>query len=125
METTNKRVAILRKALKMNQKDFAESLAINQPALSMIENGQRDLSEKNIKIICMTYKVSQEWLLNGTGEMFVQNKRKAEIADFIGTILSGEADDFKIRLIEALANLDESDWETLEKLAISLAKKNQ
>ena len=58
METINDRVMILRKKLEMNQTEFAKTLAIKQAALSMIENGQREVSEKNIKLICATHNVN-------------------------------------------------------------------
>ena len=70
-------------------------------------------------------KVNYEWLTKGTGDMFIQNKRKSEIADFVGSVLNGEADSFKIRLVEILANLNESEWETLQKLANALADKKE
>lgn len=70
VETINDRVMILRKKLEMNQTEFAKTLAIKQAALSMIENGQREVSEKNIKLICATHNVNYEWLVNGIEPMF-------------------------------------------------------
>jgi transcriptional regulator with XRE-family HTH domain len=64
------RLTKIRKALQMNQEEFAERLGMTGRALSMIEVGTNLLTEKNIKFICMTFNVSELWLRTGEGEMF-------------------------------------------------------
>ena len=73
----NRRLAQLRKALGMNQKDFASSLSLGQSTLAMIETGKRELTERNIKLICSLYRVSYQWLVNGSGEMFKEDNSDA------------------------------------------------
>jgi transcriptional regulator with XRE-family HTH domain len=68
--SVKKRVIAIRKTLKLNQHEFAERLGIRGTALSMIESGKNSLTEKNIKLICMTFNVNEQWLRNGTGAMF-------------------------------------------------------
>lgn len=115
----------LREALSLTQQKFADRLDISRNFVAQIEMGNKIPSERTIKDICREFKVNYEWLTEGTGEMFIQNKRKSEIADFVGSVLNGEADSFKIRLVEILANLNESEWETLQKLANALADKKE
>lgn len=47
-------------------------IAASQNYLSSIEKGHRDVTEKIIKIICFEFNINEEWLRDGTGEMFVQ-----------------------------------------------------
>ena len=115
----------LRETLSLTQQKFADRLDISRNFVAQIEMGNKIPSERSIKDICREFKVNYEWLTEGTGEMFIQNKRKSEIADFVGSVLNGEADSFKIRLVEILANLNESEWETLQKLANALADKKE
>lgn len=115
----------LREALSLTQQKFADRLDISRNFVAQIEMGNKIPSERTVKDICREFKVNYEWLTEGTGEMFIQNKRKSEIADFVGSVLNGEADSFKIRLVEILANLNESEWETLQKLANALADKEE
>lgn len=115
----------LRKALSMTQQDFADSIEMSRNFVAQIEMGSKIPSDRTVRDICRKFKVNYEWLTEGTGDMFIQNKRKSEIADFIGSVLNGEADSFKVRLVEILANLNESEWETLQKLANALADKEE
>lgn len=115
----------LRETLSLTQQKFADRLDISRNFVAQIEMGNKIPSERTIKDICREFKVNYEWLTEGTGEMFIQNKRKSEIADFVGSVLNGEADSFKVRLVEILANLNESEWETLQKLANALADKKE
>jgi transcriptional regulator with XRE-family HTH domain len=115
----------LRETLSLTQQKFADRLDISRNFVAQIEMGNKVPSERTIKDICREFKVNYEWLTEGTGEMFIQNKRKSEIADFVGSVLNGEADSFKIRLVETLANLNESEWETLQKLANALTDKKE
>jgi transcriptional regulator with XRE-family HTH domain len=117
--TINERVSALRKKLGMNQKDFAETLAIKQAALSMIESGQRDLSEKNIKLICAAHKVNYDWLVNGTGEMFQDDDSDAQA--IVDSVMTGD-NEFAKKILVQFARLDESRWRQIEEILNELKK---
>lgn len=66
----NERVKQLRKHLGLTQGQFAEELGITDSSVSRIEKGESALTEGNIKLICATRYVNEDWLRNGTGDMF-------------------------------------------------------
>ena len=66
--------------------------------------------------------MNEDWLRTGEGEMLVQRTRNQVITDFLGDLIIEDAT-FKKRLIEALAELEERDWESLERLANKLTSK--
>ncbi len=73
------RLKYLRKKMKLTQAEFAKHLGITQTAYSMIENGYRPLAQKYIKVICSTFNVSEQWLVDGTGEMFHSSPYEKEL----------------------------------------------
>jgi len=50
--------------------EFARRIGMTQTALSLIEIEKVALTDKNIKLICATFAVDEEWLRSGAGEMF-------------------------------------------------------
>jgi transcriptional regulator with XRE-family HTH domain len=56
--------------LKLSQKVFADGIKISREYQSAFENADRKINDRIILIICTTYGVNENWLRNGTGEMF-------------------------------------------------------
>lgn len=121
----NERLKKLRKTLDMTQQEFADKLRVPRNTIGGYEVGKSNPSDAAVNNICNTFNVNEDWLRTGEGEMFIKMTRDEEIATFIGKTLHSEEDSFKKRLISALSALNESDWETLEKLALSLVDKEK
>lgn len=66
----NRRINLLRKQLGMIQQDFANKIGVQRVTISWMEKEGNTITKQNIKIICDTFNVSENWLLNGEGEMF-------------------------------------------------------
>ena len=65
------RIKELRKALGINQTDFATRIGSVQNTITGYETGRREPSNQVITLICREFRVSEEWLRNGTGDMFI------------------------------------------------------
>lgn len=98
------------------QDDFADFLGISKSNLSSYESGRRTPSDAVIQLICQKCNVNEEWLRNGVGEPYMKKSKDEQIAEMLGEIQRSGEDNFKHRLVSALAKLNESDWESLEKL---------
>lgn len=118
----NERIKELRKALDLNQTEFGNRIGIKQGTVTGYETGNRTPTDAVILSICREFSVNEVWLRTGEGDMFMQRTRNQVITDFLGDLIIEDAT-FKKRLIEALAELDEQDWESLEKLANKLISK--
>lgn len=67
----NERIRYLRNdVLQLSQNQFSENLGLTQAGISYLEQPNKPLANSTIKIICLTYNVREEWLRNGTGEIF-------------------------------------------------------
>jgi transcriptional regulator with XRE-family HTH domain len=70
----NQRVVKIRKKMGCTQKKFAEPLKISNSFQGEIETNHRKVNERLMKMICLTYGVSETWLKTGQGEMFALGK---------------------------------------------------
>lgn len=71
--TQGERVREIRKALGLTLDKFGDKIGLKKSGLSLIENGRNDLTEVNMKSICREFNVSESWLRDGSGEMFVSS----------------------------------------------------
>jgi transcriptional regulator with XRE-family HTH domain len=113
-----KRIKILREVLNMKQGDFSRRISTTQGHVSDIENGRKELSDRTIKLICLEFNVNEDWLRNGTGEMFVQNDNT-----IIGELSRQyDLDAMDRQLIETYLNLPDDQRSAIKKYLCGLAE---
>ena len=118
MEQLSERIRELIRIRGKKKAEFARALNVSQAFVSQMCSGERVPSDRTIADICREFDVSEEWLRNGTGPMFIEKTRDEELAEFFGHVLA--RDDFKQRLLAALSRLDESEWAMLEQVSRKL-----
>lgn len=122
----NKRFRELRKMCKKSQEEWADIMGLSRSGITEIEAGRRNVTEKHIKLLSIEpidgRYINEDWLRTGDGDPFKKLTRSQVITDFAADLIK-EDDSFKSRLIEALAKLEDDDWEVLERLAKKLANK--
>ncbi len=116
----NERMKQLRKELGLTQQQFADSLKIARGNIAAYEVGKNAPSDAVISLICREFNVNEEWLREGSGDMFRSNDRYSDIARLTSQLLNEESDSFKNRFISMLARLNSDEWEFLEKCALEL-----
>ena len=124
----NTRIKLLRTKLlkerdgrKYTQKDFSDRLGLSENFVWQIEKGDRIPSDRTIADICREFNVNESWIRIGKGDPFCPISRNIEIETFMNSVMHGENDDFRRRLVAVLAKLDTSEWKLLEKMAQKLA----
>jgi transcriptional regulator with XRE-family HTH domain len=81
------RIRQVRKTLGLKQGEFASRIGLTQTSLSMIELEKVALTDKNIKLICVTFAVNEGWLRTGKGEMFSSiSPYEKELLDIFGKL---------------------------------------
>jgi len=96
------RIRLIRKTLGLNQGEFARQIGLTQTALSMIELDKVALTDKNIKLICATFAVDEDWLRTGKGEMFgAQSPYEKELLETFGK-LTGDTQEFILEMAKNL-----------------------
>ena len=72
----NQRIKLLRKTLAKSQTDFASAIGITQTSLSQIEGGKNGISYDVFHAIIKELNVNPFWLMDGSGNMFVNEEKK-------------------------------------------------
>lgn len=85
-----------------SQEKFAKSLGLSRSFIAQVETGKNKFSERTIKDICRIYNVNEEWLKNGTGEMYKPRSENEIIAKVVNDLLEAKSEDI---------------WKVLEKIA--------
>lgn len=67
----NERLKLIRKEISFSQEAFGKKLGVTGTAISRMEIGNRTVTEQMILAICREFNVREEWLRNGSGEMFL------------------------------------------------------
>lgn len=98
------RIRILRKKhLKMSMESFGEKLGVSRDTINNIELNRLARPDQKMslyKLICSTFNVNEEWLLNGTEPMFAQP------AAFSLDNLAAQATPIELEFIKAYFELD-------------------
>ena len=107
----NERIKELRKALKLTQQEFADRLNIKRGAIANYEVGRNEPIDAVISLICKEFNVNEEWLRDGTGDMFRAEEENSIIAK--ATMLLGEKDPLFEAFIDTYSKLTPKNREIL------------
>ena len=66
----NNRFKEIREKLGFSQEKFGEIIGLSKSGISNIESGQRNVTDKHIKLLCSELNINPDWLRTGEGEMF-------------------------------------------------------
>ena len=96
--------------LKLSQEEFAKKLDISRANMSSIEIGRVALTERNIKAICQTFNVNEDWLCNGNEPIFIEKETDA-LEEFFN---EKNASPLARKIIKKYFNLNEKHRELFE-----------
>lgn len=118
--TANERVKEIRKSENLTLEKFGARLGVGKSVLSQIENGRSNVTEQMIKSICREFRVSEQWLRDGVGEMY-------SVPDDFDSVIDGiraEPDDpayaIALDVLRAYQALDDSSKSMLRGFAAQL-----
>lgn len=100
----NERIKALRKELKLTQQEFADKLKISRGNIGAYEVGKNAPSDAVISLICKTFNVNEEWLRDGSGEMFNERTPEEEVGYYVEDLLEydGNGNAFYDAIIEMM-----------------------
>lgn len=72
--TTGQRLLEIRRQLRLNQAEMGEKIGLGQGGYSSIETDRTDISKSVQLLLEKNLNINIDWLLTGSGEMFMPNK---------------------------------------------------
>lgn len=115
----NERIRFLRKnELKMTQDDFASKIDISRSNMGNIETGRIAITERVITSICREFNVNEEWLRNGSGDIFAEVSSYEKAYNHFGYIMENATPSKKAALsilLEMLYNVPDEQWDLMMK----------
>jgi transcriptional regulator with XRE-family HTH domain len=105
-KSINQRTKEVRLALKMSKSDFAKAIFISRSYVGEMEMERRALNDRIIRLISLTFGISEKWLKTGEGGMFdraTESKRERIERLFDG--LNPDLQDFVLAQINHLLKL--------------------
>ena len=117
----NTRLKSLRKELHLTQQAFAEALNVSKSTVEGYEYGRLNITDRVISDICRLYNVNEDWLRNGTGEMFQPKDRNSEIADIVAMMFKGDESDFRFQLTKLLYEMDADEIAAFKNIIVKMA----
>lgn len=110
------RIEELRTAEDLSRGNFGKKIGKTVDAIYNLERGRASIKPELIDLICKTFYVNRDWLVNGEGEMYYISKESLDLGGTISKILDSEQlsiltsqlvnlSDEKIKVIEDLVKL--------------------
>jgi len=95
----------------MTTRVFGAAINMSGGAITNMEKGTRNITDRTIRDVCREYNVNPDWLINGTGPMFEDVTDNLEINDEVK------------QLARQYSLLNDNDRELVRKMINSLAEK--
>ncbi|MCI8865611.1 MAG: helix-turn-helix domain-containing protein [Lachnospiraceae bacterium] len=108
----HERLKQLRETLNLTTRAFGTAINMSGGAITNMEKGTRNITERTIRDICREYNVNFDWLVHGVEPMFEDVTSDLDIDDEVK------------QLAQQYSLLNDSDRELVKRMIDSLAQKS-
>lgn len=107
------RIKQIRTEAGITQAQFAEKIGLSRNYVAMMEIGQREPSDRTISDICRIFGINEDWLRHGLEPMRAAKSEEEEIAEMVGSALSGSSR-LKKAVIKMICTRSDAELQALE-----------
>jgi transcriptional regulator with XRE-family HTH domain len=109
--TINERIRHLRTTLQMSQDKFAKAIFISNGYIAELEKANRNVNDRIIHLISLTFGVNEAWLKNGQGNMFftTPSEKLQRLTSLFNELPPKFQDYVMIQIEQLLAIIEKSD----------------
>jgi transcriptional regulator with XRE-family HTH domain len=113
MYSINERFRIIYKESGLSQEKFADKIKRSRGEVANIIYDKTVPKDKIIEATCEAFDIQEDWLRYGLEPMRAAKSREEEIADLVGSALSGSSD-FKKAVIKMICSRTDEELKALE-----------
>ena len=105
----HERLKYLRAQLHLTTRAFGASINMSGGAITNMEKGTRNITERTIRDVCREYNVNPDWLTDGTGPIFEDMTNELDLDDDVRqlarqySLLNADDRELVKRMIDSLA----------------------
>ncbi|MFV0551247.1 MAG: helix-turn-helix domain-containing protein [Anaerorhabdus sp.] len=104
--SVNQRIKQVRQSLNLSQAKFAKAISISNGYIAGIELENRNVNDRLIKLVSVTFNVRESWLKTGEGSMFEeQPNRLSKLASATFKELKPEYQEYILKQIDHLLDI--------------------
>ena len=117
------RIKAVRASTNMNQADFGKAIGVTLSAVQKWELGLATPRPSVIKNIASQFGINEEWLRDGSGEMFADKSRAVELTELVQSLMADRPESFRNALVTTLLRFNPNgpEWEVLETIYKSVS----
>lgn len=116
MNTISERIKEIRKRHNLTQQKFAERIGVKQNTIAQYEIGRNTPLDPVITSICREFRIREEWLRTGEGDMEIADTQRDKLQHFFADVLS-TAPDERSAFVAALDDLPAEFWPLVAEFA--------
>ena len=115
------RINLIIQHANISKSKFSERLNVSKAFVSQMCSGVREPSDRTIADICREFRIREEWLRTGEGEMMIADSQRDKLQHFFADVLS-TAPDERSAFVAALDDLPYDFWPLVAELARKYAE---
>lgn len=116
----NQRLREIRKYSNLTQNEFGKTIGLSGSIISDIEKGRRNLTDRNISMICEKFNVREVWLREGLGNIFSNKPARSKILEFADYLDKLDKTSFLKLLMESISELSDEQLDQIEDIGKSI-----
>lgn len=83
----NERLALIRESVGLTTRAFGEKINLTGGAITNMEKGIRNITERTVSDICREFDVNEDWFRTGEGNMFTELTEMQKVMRYTGLLL--------------------------------------
>ena len=110
------RISLIIKKRNVSKSEFAREIKVAPASVTQMCSGRINPSNQTIELICQKFRIREEWLRTGEGDMEIADPQRQKLENFFADVLA-TAPDERSAFVAALDDLPPNFWPMVADLA--------